>query len=41
MSGQWDARRTEIGRLELILLIAALLWLTALSLKRTRTLVAD
>jgi protein-S-isoprenylcysteine O-methyltransferase Ste14 len=41
MSGQWDARRADIARLELILSIAALLWLIALSLKRTRTLVAD
>jgi protein-S-isoprenylcysteine O-methyltransferase Ste14 len=41
MAGQWDIRRDEIHNLEVILLVAAVFWLVAFSLKRTRTLVAD
>ena len=41
MSDQWDARLADIRRLEVILLIAAIAWSVAMTLKRTKTLVAD
>jgi protein-S-isoprenylcysteine O-methyltransferase Ste14 len=41
MSGQWEARLADVRRLEFILLIAAIAWFVAWSMKRTRTLVAD
>jgi protein-S-isoprenylcysteine O-methyltransferase Ste14 len=41
MAGQWNARQAEIHYLEIVLLVAAIAWCVAFSLKRTRTLVAD
>jgi protein-S-isoprenylcysteine O-methyltransferase Ste14 len=41
MSGQWNVRREEIQRLEIILGVTVFVWIIAFSLKRTRTLVAD
>lgn len=40
-SGNWVARRPDVQRLELVLLLAMIAWLLAWRLKRTRTLVAD
>jgi len=41
MSGQWNVRHEEIRSLEIVLGVAAVAWIIAFSLKRTRTLVAD
>ena len=41
MAGQWDVRQGDIRNLEIVLLVATLMWFVAFSLKRTRTLVAD
>lgn len=41
LSGQWSHRSEDIGTLENILGVAAVLWLVAWSLKRSRRLVAD
>ncbi len=41
MADSWDTRHADVQRLEMVLLVAALAWLVAWSLKKTRTIVAD
>jgi protein-S-isoprenylcysteine O-methyltransferase Ste14 len=41
MSGQWAERQRDVHRLEIVLLVAAIAWLLAFSMKKTRTIVAD
>ena len=42
MSGQWDARHDDVVRpLQMVLLVAVILWTLAFTLKRARVLVAD
>ena len=41
MAGTWDQHRQDIRRLQIILIVAAICWIVAFSLKKTRTIVAD
>jgi protein-S-isoprenylcysteine O-methyltransferase Ste14 len=40
-SGRWDSHQDDVRTLELVLLVAAICWLIAFSMKKTRTIVAD
>jgi protein-S-isoprenylcysteine O-methyltransferase Ste14 len=40
-SGRWSSRQENVRTLELILLVAAIGWIIAFSMKKTRTIVAD